>query len=754
MSFGYNVSGNVYIRDYAGVREFSSDNIAWAPIMITPITLNIDGDSYIKFVNETEYNENTDYYIINVISGSVIIDGNNSLIHQINANNYPGMFQNGTNTNNGSSNVTIQNFNINCNISSQMGVYCGWICQEYFGNNASNININNCNTNGEINEYGGGIAGQFFGNNGTNIIMENCWTSGLITYWSGGIVGISSNNCTIRNCYSTGNIVEYSGGIVGNDSFNLNIYDCYATSGLININCGGILGINCNNININNCWTVGNIGLDSGGIIANNCSYINITNCYNVGNILGNGGGIIGNNCNYININNCYNIGPNIHAGCGGIIGNYNGTYGNVIVNNCYTIGNIGNEAGGIAGNCRDNVIINNCYTIGIIQSGGNGLVSNLSNPITLNNNYFENSGIWNDDRAKNYLQITDIWISPANNTPYLLLSFNKSPYTDTNITIIGNTTNLTLKTNIYPNFSLINSPDNITINNTTGQISNTYISKTEITLVILNFLNVNYGYNISNLNLTIEPFSNNNDLNNNISYANNSYILNDNFISTENINIYLPQSYVFNGQHNKIKCNTLNFIIIKNDSLVPKNISSFIINTDITCNYGYLIKDSHNIIFSNINILFENRKFSNNFLGEDCRNINIFNSNFTGSGVIVSNNCKNINIISCIFDIKVNKKRTAAITGYYNNNIKINNCDFKIKISADKCCLFFGKYNKNCFIYDTSLYCSIKNNVNRLYANKYSSEIKMKNNYGIIHDYFNNKLIKIKPKDFINIHY
>jgi hypothetical protein len=85
---------------------------------------------------------------------------------------------------------------------------------------------------------------------------------------------------------------------------------------------------------------------------------------------------------NYLIVDNCYSTG-NINSNCGGITGNQFGLNGHCIISNCYTTGNInGNYSGGICairsgqnGICN----INNSYTTGNITGTGSGGITGAS---------------------------------------------------------------------------------------------------------------------------------------------------------------------------------------------------------------------------------------------------------------------------------------------------------------------------------------------------------------------------------------
>jgi hypothetical protein len=161
----------------------------------------------------------------------------------------------------------------------------------------------------------------------------------------------------------------------------------------ISDNCGSIIG-DCSNsgssylLSIQQCNVVGNLykitGLNSGGIVGIN-TIANIVNCYTNGMIMGqNSGGIAGANFTG-NIMGCLTTGR-ITGNCSGGITGLN-TNTNMVSNSIsfsYTTGNIGTREnnnytnanrGGICGGGSTGGIIHNCYTIGTIYDNAGGII-------------------------------------------------------------------------------------------------------------------------------------------------------------------------------------------------------------------------------------------------------------------------------------------------------------------------------------------------------------------------------------------
>ena len=357
------------------------------------------------------------------ITGSSYItyDGTGKIITISSVSSYPGLIQNGINGINGYSNITIQNINSAISGSSTLAVKGGYICQNYFGRGVNNILVNNCSNTGAINnDDTGGIIGGETVNNGGKIIITNCSNSGFITSNNAGGIcgrGIASfnGNISITNCSNTGNINgSNAGGICG--------YVAGFSDGIISITI-------CSNTGIINGAGAGGITGGEFGITNNNlCSVIN---CSNTGDINGNSAGGI----------------------CGTNIGlNYDGRLPKILMQNCYSLGNIATTCGGICGGgttiyVRIPIInITNCYTVyNSIAVNGSPFVSsslstNVRNAIILRYIYSSLTNAWSDTNAssalsgalniyrnsklyKYYSNFGEVWYSNQNNTPFFLTS-------------------------------------------------------------------------------------------------------------------------------------------------------------------------------------------------------------------------------------------------------------------------------------------------------------------------------------------
>ena len=406
--------GTYYFRQVTSTSliEYSSNNSTWTQILNTNWPLQITNSSP-SSSNVLTVQFNTDitigssigtngYFIIN--SQYIEVNGNNKVVTINGVTNYLGLIRNGTSSNNGYTNISIEDLGVVTSNGSTLGIYGGWIGQEYFGRNISSgtISVTNCYSTGNIGSEAGGIFG---------------FSTGYSS--SGGTI-------TATNCYSTGNINSFAGGIFGSDAGqsssggSVTSSYCYST-GTIGSGAGGIFG--------------GFVGeLSSGGTIKS-------SNCYSTGTIGSGAGGIFGQYTGYsssggtITSSNCYSTG-NIGSEAGGIFGEYTGyssSGGTITSSNCYSTGNIGFEAGGIFGAYSGNlatgtssIAVTNSYSAGVISTPGNGIFGSYKTLGTETFTYSANAN-WNNSTANSNLNIsTNVWyvITSTPNIPYLLNSF------------------------------------------------------------------------------------------------------------------------------------------------------------------------------------------------------------------------------------------------------------------------------------------------------------------------------------------
>ncbi len=379
-----------------------------------------------------------------------------------NVNNY--LQLNGSNiTINGQSNT----------LTINVGSYQGFVQN----NNTSNTNIiiQNLSVNSSSNNLancGGWICQQGF----CNGIISFCNSNGLIPENGGGIIGMQSYNCTLSNCFSTGLISTYAGGICGSYTQSCNVSNSYST-GLIGSYAGGIFGFGTN-YNFDSITYSPTSPLDQSGNLLNNVlsnpSYSlstttsTVTACYSIGSIGNYAGGIFGYFAYNCSSSNCYTVGMGSGVLSGGIFAP-NFYYSSPIYYPATT-------------NCS----ASNCYIVGGNLSG-NGIFAYSSTNITSNittNCFVEQFETcrysWSDNNAKRVLRndLGSVWIDinlVSCNIPWLLASFVKQFYNPTNLDICWKCANSNVGT-LSPYYSIVNvnncpAPCNITINNQTGQL-------------------------------------------------------------------------------------------------------------------------------------------------------------------------------------------------------------------------------------------------------------------------------------------
>ena len=385
------------------------------------ITNNTLSQINVYFTTDITFTTDQQYFILN--SNRIIVDGMDHTITLSGITNYPGLFQNGTVTTNGSQEIMIKNIIIHSE-SSTLENYAGWICQSYFARGSGNAEdgesycyIENCSSNGPISDSAGGICGAYLAANNGHVIISNCSTTGLIgsddLEYSGGIIGkYGANNSgdpndgytqiTISNCTSTGIIGYGCGGICGGycayqlaDSNVIVISGCSSTGLISDTNAGGICGRNCGSVNINSSSSSGNIaGYGAGGIVGGSgatASHMNILSCHSTGIISGErAGGIMGRSAGSsggtINLTRCFSSGLISGVDSGGLIGAYMLTDSSTTANIelCYSVGDItGLRAGGLVGGAvgfsgdtiyQPVINITTCYVQGNIAEDSYGM--------------------------------------------------------------------------------------------------------------------------------------------------------------------------------------------------------------------------------------------------------------------------------------------------------------------------------------------------------------------------------------------
>jgi len=475
--------GTYYFRQVTSTSliEYSSDNINWTqisnanwPLQITNSSPSSNNILTVLFNTDITLSSSigtNGYFIIG--SQYITINGNNKIVTINGITEYPGLIQNGTGSNNGYTNIIIQDLGVTSNNSRLRSNEGGWIGQSFFayGINSGIISVTNCYSTGSILDEQGGIFGINTGqsSSGGTIIVSNCYSTGIIRGGGGGIFGSSAGfislvTITVTNCYSTGSI-QTGGGI----------------------------------------FAVGAGYLLSGTITA--------TNCYSTGTIGTYGGGIFGSSA-----------GSNSYPS------------GTITATNCYSTGNIQSQAGGIFGssagsNSSGTITATNCYTIGIITTAGNGIYgssksSNCSNTYCiyvggcttdLTSSYTtQTANTWIDNNATITIQNNGTipnnpskWIdySSTTNVPWLLSSFNAIIYIPNTQELAAGTSGTSLAGLFSPGYTYIiyNPVTSITIDGTTGVLTfpSTLSSGTYTINVLVGKINNNV-YSAYNTNIYI----------------------------------------------------------------------------------------------------------------------------------------------------------------------------------------------------------------------------------------------------------
>lgn len=414
-------SSTIYVRQNGVNQEYSYDQSSWNTVIWPYNLINYQS---LEFVSDIILTSNNDYFICNgnnrIGTTSLKTDGSRPIITIDNVTNYPGLFQNGTESTDGNS-VGIYNLKINAINGSSLIIGGGWIGQAYYGKNAQFSFIINCDSgNSPIGEKCGGIVGSYaaYGTNPTDsnlpgLSLGLCSSSGSIDTDAGGIVGYRAgyntnniNNVALFGCWSNGSISGINaGGIAGNEAGGekgkVQIAKCYSTGIISGISSGGIIGANA-------------------GLSSSDPGIVTIEASYSTGIISGNDSA--------------------------GILGGY--LNGNIIISNCYSIGNITNSiGGGICGYTETNYSVNitNCYTSGSTFTTNGYIMANLPNVNTspnpnwtFENNYSEaanSTSDWSTIHAKSTLLdtssnvVSNTWIETIKNQPFEV-NIGYTPYT------------------------------------------------------------------------------------------------------------------------------------------------------------------------------------------------------------------------------------------------------------------------------------------------------------------------------------
>lgn len=283
-------SNNLYIKQDNGDFQYSVDNTTWNtfgwPLTITNAGLS---NLTVQFIGDFTITDANQYFVVN--SNNIVFKGEESgllspSVFKISGvSNYPGLIQNGTNSNAGYNNIQISNIFIDSD-SSTLSSGSGWLAQSYFANSATSNSISNCGSNGTISTSGGGIVGS----HAENLTISKCYSTGQILINAGGIVGQYSNSVTVTTSYSTGQMSTTAGGIIGPSSNSAIVTNSYS-SGLIGSSAGGIIGPFSVDSLVTNTYSTG--AIFGGGIVGMGPTNPTVLNSYTSGAGTGGGSGII-----------------------------------------------------------------------------------------------------------------------------------------------------------------------------------------------------------------------------------------------------------------------------------------------------------------------------------------------------------------------------------------------------------------------------------------------------------------------------
>jgi len=432
----------------------------------------------VLFENDATLSVANSYFICgssNIQFGSTALktDGTRPVVTVDGLVNYPGLIQNGAVGVNGYANIHVYNLQVTLINGSTLDMFGGWVGQAYFGRGATDVYFVNCSSDGDIGSSSGGIVGRDAGGDGGKVTIIGCYSSGSIDSDAGGIAGYQAG-------YQGETIIQYS----------------WSSGDIVGLQAGGIFGNAAGwagSATAENCFSTGGIlGIDAGGVFgkfAGAGAQANAINSYSRGNISGlNAGGIFGARA----------------AEFGG----------STAANNCYSAGNVaGLNADGIYGDAE----------------GGGASQANT---------YVAN-GTWSSVAANAALTGIPIaspvgvtWANTALNQPYDLSTFGYTPYSRTNISVVGGVPSLvqshsqTVTAGASSSAAIISGLNytilqksragvvgaypTITINSTTGVIVTT--SRTQpgaYTLVIDNEVpGVTSGYGLTEVVLTVKQNS------------------------------------------------------------------------------------------------------------------------------------------------------------------------------------------------------------------------------------------------------
>lgn len=170
------------------------------------IDIKLTWDLYITQANQ--------YFIIDL--ENIIFDGNGFNINSAVVENYLGLFQNGTSTQNGKNNVTVRNivFTKKTGAPPSLITEAGWVFHRYYGKGTNNNRLENIINYNDVNTARcGGIAGRYFGHNANNFVLKNCINYGFLNKEQNGGVSaeeafVNADNISVEGCYNFGTLYK------------------------------------------------------------------------------------------------------------------------------------------------------------------------------------------------------------------------------------------------------------------------------------------------------------------------------------------------------------------------------------------------------------------------------------------------------------------------------------------------------------------------------------------------------------------
>lgn len=226
----------------------------------------------------------------------------------------------------------------------------------------------------------------------------------------------------------------------------------------------------------------------------------NANNCFSIGDIGDNSGGIYQNGSSST-ATNCYSIGD-IKNGAGGIFG---ATSSNSIALNCYSHGNIADNAGGIFGSNSSQMTTTNCYSIGITGANAGGISGNQCDNAIFTNCYVLGNNIYGSfdgtNTGSNCYVEQGIWndnnalTTITNNSTEWVVIGENIPF------LLSSFTNCRFTCPIgYQYFYYLNNTTTITESGTTILVYVNGFYKSEQNSITSGL----YGYNIINKTITV----------------------------------------------------------------------------------------------------------------------------------------------------------------------------------------------------------------------------------------------------------